>query len=181
MKGKSKALYYLNNFEQYLGTYFAIAMVITMLLQVFSRYVLGSSFSWTDEMATIFFIWSIYLGCGCAVTKRKHLKIDILYRNVPFKTGQILRVASNIVFFIFCCYMFPAFIKVLINLAKYNTVTAITRIPKSFVYAIIPVALVLTGIRLIQDSLAILKEKESVKASAQQGPLEKDQLDDLSI
>jgi len=179
-----KLINLLNNFEQYVGTVFMIAMIALMLLQVFGRYVLKTSFSWTDELATIFFIWSIYLGCSCAVTKRKHLKIDMLIRSVPFGASKILRTISNVIFLGFCCYMFPAFMNILQNLAQYNAVTAITRIPKELVYSVIPIAFVLTSIRLIQDTVSIWKEEPPAQTDLQtnsQKALDKEHIDDLSV
>lgn len=61
---------FLNNIELYLGTICFIIITIMLTLQVISRYILRSSFTWMEEFATIMFVWMIYFGVSAAVTKR---------------------------------------------------------------------------------------------------------------
>ena len=38
------------------------AMTLILAVQVFMRYVMGASLSWSEELARYLFIWLIYLG-----------------------------------------------------------------------------------------------------------------------
>lgn len=44
-------------------------MVVTMLLQVFCRYVLNASLSWSEELTRLLFVWLTFLGFGLAVQR----------------------------------------------------------------------------------------------------------------
>ncbi len=54
------------------------AVVVLTSLQVFSRYVLGNSLPWTEEMARYCFMWLIYVGMVLALNRGTHASVDIL-------------------------------------------------------------------------------------------------------
>ncbi len=53
-----KVLHWLDeNLEEFLLVVFLIAMTLIMGIQVLSRYVLGQSLSWSEEITRYLFIW----------------------------------------------------------------------------------------------------------------------------
>lgn len=149
----------LNNFELYIAAILFAIIGILLTIQVFSRYVLNHSFAWTEEMATLLFVPMIYCGISSAVTKRKHVSIEIVQEFVPFKAKKALKILSEVLFLIFCIYIqFPLY-KVIENLG--SSVTDLLRIRKTYIYIWIPVLLLLTGVRIIQDIIRLWHEDES--------------------
>ncbi len=59
----------------------AIFVIITMA--VFMRYVLGTSFSWTEEVPRYLLIWISFLGAAVAVQRGEHIAFDLLYNRLP--------------------------------------------------------------------------------------------------
>ena len=58
-----KILHWLDeNLEEFLLVFFLIAMTLIMGIQVFCRYVLGQSLSWSEEITRYLFIWSGFLS-----------------------------------------------------------------------------------------------------------------------
>ena len=58
-----KILHWLDeNLEEFLLVFFPIAMTLIMGIQVFCRYVLGQSLSWSEELTRYLFIWSGFLS-----------------------------------------------------------------------------------------------------------------------
>ena len=58
-----KVLAWLNQYlEEALLGIFLIAMTLIMGIQVFSRYVLQTSLSWSEELTRYLFIWSGFLS-----------------------------------------------------------------------------------------------------------------------
>lgn len=53
-------------------------MVINVLWQVFSRYVLGNPSAFTDELARYLLIWSGLLGAAYVSGRNAHVAIDII-------------------------------------------------------------------------------------------------------
>lgn len=146
--------------EDYVGTVIFVVMTILLTLQVISRYILGKSFTWTEELACIMFVWLIYLGVSGAVTKRKHLRIDALINVLPFKLKKAVLILDDVIMFFFCIGVIPAITTIINNFTKNHTVTSLMRLPKNVIYAIIPFGMALTGIRIVQDIIRLVKETE---------------------
>ena len=59
-----KAIHWLDEYlEEFLMVVFLIAMTLIMGIQVFSRYILGVSLSWSEEITRYLFIWSAIFKC----------------------------------------------------------------------------------------------------------------------
>lgn len=150
---------FLNNIELYLGTICFIIITIMLTLQVISRYVLKSSFTWMEEFLTIMFVWMIYFGVAAAVTKRKHLRIDFILDLVPFKLKKAMLIMSNIIFAVFNIYISNIMVNIIDLMGKSRT--TMLHWPQKVVYSIIPIALIISVIRLVQDTLRLYKEDKS--------------------
>ncbi|WP_294511350.1 TRAP transporter small permease [uncultured Intestinimonas sp.] len=129
-----------------------------LTLQVFSRFVLGHSWTWMEEFATIMFVWMIYLAISAAVTHRKHLKIDVLLEAVPFQVKKVMLIASNVIFAAFNIYISVIMVNVIQLLG--SSKTTMLGIPQQLVYIVIPIGLIISVIRLVQDTLKLLKEEK---------------------
>lgn len=58
-------------------------LVLNVLWQVASRYVLRRPSSWTDELATLLIIWVALLGASVAFMRKAHLGVDVLVAKLP--------------------------------------------------------------------------------------------------
>jgi C4-dicarboxylate transporter DctQ subunit len=150
---------FLNNIELYLGTICFIILTIMLTLQVVSRYVLKNSFTWMEEFATIMFVWMIYFGVSAAVTKRKHLRIDFVLDLVPYKVKKAMLILSNVIFAIFNVYISTIMANIISLMG--TSKTTMLHWPQKVVYSIIPIALLISVIRLVQDTIRLYKEDES--------------------
>jgi TRAP-type C4-dicarboxylate transport system permease small subunit len=151
---------FLNNFEIYFAAVIFAGMTVLLFVQVVSRYVFHYSFTWTEEISDILFVWMIYLGVAAAVTYRKHLKIDAFVVTVPFKARRILLIIDEIIFFAFSLYIIFPMMTLVNNFAARSACSSILRIPKALSYVMIPLCFLLTAVRLIQDIIRLTKEKE---------------------
>lgn len=156
--GKFDLKTFVNNFELYLATLCFIVLTVMLTLQVFSRFILGHSWTWMEEFATIMFVWMIYLATSAAVTHRKHLKIDVLLEAVPFQVKKVMLIASNVIFAAFNIYISVIMVSVIQLLG--SSKTTMLGIPQQLVYIVIPIGLIISVIRLVQDTLKLLKEEK---------------------
>lgn len=58
------------------------ALFATFMVQIFSRYVMNSSFSWTLELCLTLWIWIVFLGNAFVLRKHDHITFDLLYHAV---------------------------------------------------------------------------------------------------
>lgn len=54
------------------------AFIATIFFQVLARNYIRISVTWTDEVALMCFVWSVFLGAAVAVRRRVHYVVDIL-------------------------------------------------------------------------------------------------------
>lgn len=131
-------------------------MVVNVLWQVFTRFVLQSPSAYTDELARFLLIWVGLLGAAFATGKRLHLAIDIVPNNASIRNQRVLHVLINLV-----VVAFALFVMVIggINLV-YITLTldqtsAALAVPLGYVYAAQP----LSGVIIMFYALLNIFEK----------------------
>lgn len=74
-----------------------IILVVAAFAQVFGRYVLNASPSWSEELARFAFIWCSSLGAACALDKGGHAAITVLGDHLPCAAKHILQIAMTAV------------------------------------------------------------------------------------
>ncbi|WP_298496002.1 TRAP transporter small permease [uncultured Algibacter sp.] len=116
-------------------------LVIDVLGQVFSRYILNTSFAFTEELARFSLIWMSILGAAYLNAKRLHLSMDFLYQKFSPKTRK-----KALIFIEICVFAFALIVMVIggFNLV-YTTLhlgqlSGTLRIPLGYIYAILPVS-----------------------------------------
>ena len=72
-------------------------MTIIIFWQVFSRYVLNHSPSWTEAFSVLLMGWFIFLGAAVGVRERTHLGFDVLLYFLPSSAKAVLRSISDVV------------------------------------------------------------------------------------
>lgn len=69
--------------SSFLGALSAVVMLSSLLIGVFFRYVLDASLSWSGEVATLAFIWTIFLYSSALVPGFGHVRVAILLDALP--------------------------------------------------------------------------------------------------
>ena len=118
-----------------------VLMVLSVLWQIFSRYLLNSPSSFTEELARYLFIWIGILGAAYASGQQTHLSIDILPPKLNPTNRIRLRIFINILIILFS-------LTVLVigggNLVYVNDLlgqsSAALGVPLSWVYSVVPVS-----------------------------------------
>ena len=97
-----------------LVTYVAIVVLTTM--QVFSRYVIGNSIPWTEELARYCFMWLIYVGMVLGLHRGTHASVDVLAANIKGVPHTLVVVAVHLIsialFSVLCYQGFLLFLMV---------------------------------------------------------------------
>jgi TRAP-type C4-dicarboxylate transport system permease small subunit len=78
-----------------------VVMTVMVAWQVFCRYVLNDSPSWTEPGAVMLMSWFIFLGAAIGVRENYHLGFDVLLYVLPKGGKRWLRMISDIVAFAF--------------------------------------------------------------------------------
>jgi TRAP-type C4-dicarboxylate transport system permease small subunit len=148
---------FLGEFEVYVGAVISGAMFVVLGMQVVSRYVFNSSFSWSEELALILFVWSIYFGAVAAVKRHQHLRLEIFVAKLKPNIRLVFDLIANFFFAAFSCIVIVGVMPIVQRLMRSGTSTAVMGIPKWINYSILPAMFALMLFRLIQDSIERIK------------------------
>lgn len=135
-------------------------LVIDVLWQVFSRYVLASPSSFTDELAGFLLIWTGMLGAAYVAGKNEHLAIDLLLQKTKGAKKRQLQILINAIVGVFALFVMVVGGVWLVYTRFYLGVTsAALALPLGYVYLIVPVSGLLTIYYTIDNSLNIKTEE----------------------
>ena len=103
-----KILHWLDeNLEEFILVLFLIAMTLIMGVQVFCRYVLGMSLSWSEELTRYLFIWCGFLSVSYCSKKCLSIKIEQFVAIFPRRGKALFKVVNHTFELIFFIYMIP--------------------------------------------------------------------------
>ena len=133
-------------------------LVIDVLWQVASRYVLNSPSSYTDELAGYLLIWVGLLGAAYVAGKREHLAIDILIQRSSPKRKLRLEIIISIVVILFAVSVLIIGGIWLVYTRFYLSVkSAALGMPLGFVYLVLPLSGLLIAYFDIDNMRNIIK------------------------
>jgi len=129
-------------------------LVIDVLWQVFSRYVLTAPSSFTDELAGFLLIWVGLLGAAYVAGKNEHLAIDLMLQKLKGKKKRNLQTFINIVVGVFALVVMVIGGSWLVYTRFYLAVnSAALALPLGYVYLIVPISGILIIYYSIDNSL----------------------------
>ncbi|AUP77550.1 TRAP transporter small permease [Flavivirga eckloniae] len=116
-------------------------MVINVLWQVFTRFIMGSPSSFTDELARYLMIWVGVLGAAYVSGKKMHVAIDLIPRKLNKKNQIKLKLFVNILIILFCLTALVVggirLVYITYVLEQYSPAL---QIPLALVYLVIPIS-----------------------------------------
>ncbi|MCA9741234.1 MAG: TRAP transporter small permease [Deferribacteres bacterium] len=139
-------------------------MVLNVLWQVFSRYILQDPSSITDELARFQLIWLGLLGACYAVGKKTHLAIELFGSGLSAGQKLLSDLFIQIVIFLFALLVMVigGFRLMQITLVL-NQVSAALQIQIGYVYSILPISglvMMFYSITFMLDDLAIFASEK---------------------
>lgn len=130
--------------DKILGTllvFLLAVMVLAVIWQVFSRYIVNNPSSFTEELSRYLFIWIGLLGAAYAAGQQTHLAIDILPPKLSPPNRIKLRIFINVLIILFCLTVLVIgganLVYVNYDLGQFS---AALNLPLSVVYLVVPIA-----------------------------------------
>ncbi len=146
-----KILHWLDDkLEEFVIVMCLIAMTLIMGIQVFSRYVLGMSLSWSEELTRYLFIWSGFLSVSYCSKKCLSIKIEQFVAIFPRRGRAIFKVVNHTFEFIFFVYMIPYAFSYMMSAVESGQVSPACGIPMYYIQAAPFVSFVLVAFRILQ-------------------------------
>ncbi|MCC5881443.1 MAG: TRAP transporter small permease [Halomonas sp.] len=152
--------------EDYVTLVVFWALIFVVFLQFFTRYVLGDSTTWTEEIARYLLILVGFIGSVMAVRRGTHIMVEFFYHYMPGWLSWLLNVAVEAVSIAF--YTMLAWITFKLG-GRTGGMMISVDVPKSVLYYAVCAAFVLMALRGLQRLVGrILAERR--QASCRPAP-----------
>lgn len=116
-----------------------VILVLLVVWQVITRYLLGEPSVWSEELASYGFAWATMLGATYVFGKREHMNVDVAVERFSPKVQKTLALLSEVLILIFA-------VTILIYGGIQNTLLTIQQLSSSlpvtmgYLYSIIPIS-----------------------------------------
>lgn len=116
-------------------------LVVDVVWQVTTRYLLGSASSFTEEVARFLLIWIGLLGAAYAYRKNLHLAFDYFTLKVTGKKKKLLGIFIHSLVALFCLLVLVIGGSSLVLLTwELNQVSAALQVRLAYVYSVLPLS-----------------------------------------
>lgn len=126
-----------NVLERGLSIFVGVALggfAATVIVEVFFRYFLGFSLYWSNELATLLFVYMVFFGGSVALKKGELINVAFVRDRLPPKLQKGTTLLMFLIMMAFST-MASAFCTVLIQTSiKTKTVSPAMLIPMAFIY-----------------------------------------------
>lgn len=132
-------------------------LVLDVLWQVLSRYLLASPSSFTDELAGFLLIWVGVLGAAYVTSQQEHLAIDLLMQRSTEKTRKRIQLFIHV-----CVGLFALSVMVVggswlaMTRFQFGVSSAALQLPLGYVYLVMP----LSGTLIVYYSILFILNPE---------------------
>jgi TRAP-type C4-dicarboxylate transport system permease small subunit len=133
--------------------------MIVLVIQVFSRYVLNSAYSFAEELIRYLEVWVVFLGASMCVKDDTHPAVTIFVEFFPEPVRRRVKFIVNIA--VFTVGMVMIIIGYRFAIRYTGQLTPTLRMSISFVYAAIPVSGFLICLQSANNFLENLNKKSN--------------------
>jgi C4-dicarboxylate transporter DctQ subunit len=153
---KKGAYQYLTSTNEWATVIALLAMTVVVLAAVILRYFFGITIRWTGELTRFVFIYLVFLGIPLAFREKTHVMVQFFVSFLPPGVQKWLQRTIDIL--IGVCITVIAISTVQMMGGKLGaTLSPGLKIPRGFVYAAVPIGIVLLLIEIVRR---LIKEKQ---------------------
>ncbi len=143
--------------EMYICITLMSIIAIVLFIQVFMRYVVQASLSWSEELARYLFVWLVYIGISYGAKVMRHIKIDAGLYFFPRAWRRYVVILGDTVFLIFSLVVVYFAWGLVVRQYTIGQLSPAMLIPMWIVYAAPCVGFFLTAIRQVQTIIYRIK------------------------
>ncbi len=141
-------------------------LVLTVLLQVFMRYVVGSPVTFTEELSRFLLIWLGLLAASYAYRLRMHLALDLLILKLDKKGRTVLNVIIHSLIALFSAVVLVyGGVQLVVLTWVLNQYSPALGVSMAYVYLVLPIsgsAIIIYALDFILQDLGLRKQETDV-------------------
>lgn len=136
--------------EEIILVFLLAAMAVIMGIQVFCRYALSMSLTWSEELTRYLFIWAGFLSVSYCTKKCISIKIEQFVALFPTRGKALFKVVNHTIELVLFLYLIPFAWKYFYSAIETGQVSPALGIPMYYVQAAPLAGFILVAIRIIQ-------------------------------
>ncbi|ARD48302.1 MULTISPECIES: TRAP transporter small permease [unclassified Sporosarcina] len=128
-------------------------MIMSLLLQIYFRYVVGKSLPWTEELSRFAFLYLVFMVISISVKRHSHIRVTVQFRMFPPAAEKVLLIISDFIWFLFNCIVIYTGFYLFMDMGASNRmqISPVLGWNLKYVYVILPIGFLLMNIRMIQN------------------------------
>jgi len=140
----------------HIGGALFLALFAVFILQIGARFLFNQPLPWTDEIAVVLYIWSIFWACAFMVPAASHVSVDILIARLSVKPRLWLQTLGQVLLGGLALQALPASWDYVLFMRR--EATAVLGLPLFWVFLPLLVLLVMLVLRGIWQMVRVVKE-----------------------
>ena len=140
----------------HIGGALFLALFAVFILQIGARFLFNQPLPWTDEIAVVLYIWSIFWACAFMVPAASHVSVDILIARLSDKPRLWLQTLGQVLLGGLALQAMPASWDYVLFMRR--EATAVLGLPLFWVFLPLLVLLVMLVLRGIWQMVRVVKE-----------------------
>ena len=152
----------LDKIEEWLIAIVTFVMIVLCFGNVLSRHLLKFSWSFTEELLIIMFIWCVMLATATGFKRLEHLGLPLIYDAMPVPVKKIFVVFSYTLTALLVILLGYSGYSMVKNQIEFNQTTSVLGLPEWVAGLSIPVGglfILVRAIQMMVRQLAELKEE----------------------
>ena len=150
--------FFIKNFEEFVSGFFIVITVLVVILNVFLRYVFNMGIYWAEEVATISFVWSVFIGASATYKHRMNLGIDFLTKRGSQRTQTKVKFVVDMMLLMITGYIF--YLSVIFTRVSSIKPTAVLGISSAYVNSALMFGF---GLMIIQTIFFLIQDLKDIK------------------
>jgi TRAP-type C4-dicarboxylate transport system permease small subunit len=142
MKKENKVLSVLGNLDIIVAAVVLAILIVLTTAGVIFRYIIGSPFTWLEEVQLACMVWIVFAAGGAAFRTGNHVAIEMVVDMMPKKAQKVVEILISVVVVLTLVYLLVQSFGFLSIFMRSGRSTPMLHIPYLFIYGIAPVSFV---------------------------------------
>jgi len=149
-------------FEVHFYNILTVVLCVIVALQVFTRYVLNRSLSWTEEFSRYVFIWSTYFSVSISAYYGRHIRVSAHISLLPRILQKIILTLSDMIWLCFNIVVIFYSIRFNLSMFEYPLLSETTGFNLVWIYMIIPIGFTMLTVRVFVNMIKRIRKDVTI-------------------
>lgn len=124
-------MFFIKNIEEFISGICLSITLMCIITNVLLRFTFGFIIIWAEEVATIAFVWCVFIGASACYKRNMHIGVDFLIQLLPLKIKNFIQAIVYFVMIVINIYF--TYISYIFAISAWGKLTPILRLPYTVV------------------------------------------------